>query len=98
MKSRLCVCRAVKWFAFSLYFSLLTGIFARDGFAGDCVLRQTVCSLENFSLILRKMRRFRVFSRVERARFGHWRSARRPNSPLFLKRLISSPFCRQQEV
>jgi hypothetical protein len=26
----------------SLYFSLLTGICRRDGFAGDCVLRQTV--------------------------------------------------------
>jgi hypothetical protein len=28
--------------------------------------------------------RFRAFSRFERARFGHWRSARRPNSRCFL--------------
>jgi hypothetical protein len=37
--------------AFSLYFSLLTGIPDRDGFADTCIHRQTVCSSENLSLI-----------------------------------------------
>jgi hypothetical protein len=45
-----------------LYFSLLTGIQDKDAFAGDCVLRQTVCRSENCSLISRGTARFRPFS------------------------------------
>jgi hypothetical protein len=48
----------------SLYFSLLTGILTGDGFAGDCVLRQTVCSSENCSLIRHETPALRAFSRV----------------------------------
>jgi hypothetical protein len=46
----------------SLYFSLLSGICPRDGFAGDCILRQTVCSSENLSLNFPQKALFWAFS------------------------------------
>src|SRR6266481_4255719 len=51
MESMFCMPWWVKALAFSLYFSLLTGIFGRDGFARDWHHRHSVCSPENCSLI-----------------------------------------------
>jgi hypothetical protein len=45
----------------SLYFSLLMGICGRDGFAGDCIHRQTVWSSENLSLNFSQKALFRAF-------------------------------------
>jgi len=55
MESRLLNARGIKIGSISLYFSLLTGILGRDGFARDCIHRQTVCGSENGSLIYAKM-------------------------------------------
>jgi hypothetical protein len=51
MESRFYVDGWFKTLVLSLYFSLLTGLSRRDGFAGDWHLRQTVCRPENCSLI-----------------------------------------------
>jgi hypothetical protein len=76
----------------SLYFSLLSGILARDGFAADCVLRQTVCSSENCSLISHEFAAFRGFLSIGRARNRHWHGLRKLSFAFFSTRLVTSPF------
>jgi hypothetical protein len=49
MESMFCMPWWGKALAFSLYFSLLTGISGRDGFARDWHHRQTVCP-ENYAV------------------------------------------------
>jgi hypothetical protein len=84
MEWRFCISWLLKEAAFSLYFSLLTGIFGRDGFAADCDHRQTVCSSENCSLISRKFAAFRGFLLIGLARSGHSAARHCPIFPLFL--------------
>jgi hypothetical protein len=64
MESMFCMPWWVKALAFSLYFSLLTGIFGRDGFARDWHPRHLVCSSENCSLSSREFAAFRGFLAV----------------------------------
>jgi hypothetical protein len=70
----------------SLYFSLLTGILGRDGFAADCIHRHAVCSSENCSLISSKMARFRAISRFKWERNGQWCLGTAVNNGDFLYR------------
>jgi hypothetical protein len=68
----------------SLYFSLLTGICGRDGFARDCIHRQTVCSSENGSLISREFAAFRAFLSIGLARIWALSCEALPNFSSFL--------------
>jgi len=83
--------RGSKAVAISLYFSLLTGILGRDGFAGDWHHRHSVCSSENCSLIRRESPAIRAFFRFPKIRMSS-RAAGKPEfGPLFSSRRIGSP-------
>jgi hypothetical protein len=70
----------------SLYFSLLSGIWPGDGFAGDCALRHAVCTTENCSRISSKMARVRAISRFKWERNGQWCLGTAVNNGDFLYR------------
>jgi hypothetical protein len=85
-------CLAEKMAVFYLYFSLLTGIRGRDGFAGDWHHRQTVCSSENCSLVSPEFAAFRRFLSISDLEMGS--GIRRGGEILavFSTRSITSPF------
>jgi hypothetical protein len=72
MESRLSNAWREKTAVFSLYFSLLTGIRGRDGFAGDWHHRQQSDSSENCSLVSPEFGAFRRFRCLDNSRYNDY--------------------------
>jgi hypothetical protein len=62
--------RVVNSSKFPVNFPVIGNLEPRDGFAADCVLRQTVSRPENGSLIPSETARFRAFSELIGSKTG----------------------------
>src|ERR1035438_10301378 len=83
---------------YSLYFSLLAGNFGGEGFARDCVLRQTVSTAEKLCCIApeisEKGRRFAVFPQQTGPEKMAGELVRSPLQRFFSRPSIDSPVSR----